>query len=244
MSLAASRLALATTVLSAGLAAAQPAAPATSVSPTPVVAIVTVPTPWYAPQFVVARRMRDTIPQYAQLPGLDYKMYSFAQADGQFGGIYLWRSRDHAQAWFHPGWFERVRRERGVEGKVRLFEAPVTLDVQPGGPPADDRARAVATLVLAPAPTDQSRAQLEAGFREAWPRERQRPGLLRQHLVVAADGRAGALSVWADAAAAQAELDRARQRAAREPQVTVEVFDLPILTPGQRAAVPVADAAR
>ncbi len=235
------RLPLAAVALSAVLAQAQTMpSPAPSAAPSAAtVAIVTVPKPWYAPQSLVARRMRDTIPQYAALPGLLDKMYSFAQSDGQFGGIYRWRSRAEAQAWFGPAWFERVRRERGVEGTVRLFEAPVTLDLRDGGLPDDDHARAVATLVL-PAPgAGQPRDAALAVLREGLAQDRGLPGLLRRQLVVAEDGRAGELSVWADAASAQAVLGEAgRAQAARRhgAPVLVEAYDLPILTPTRLAA--------
>ena len=45
--------------------------PASAASGTqPVVAVVEVATPWYAPAFLVRSKMRDTIPLYAALPGL------------------------------------------------------------------------------------------------------------------------------------------------------------------------------
>jgi hypothetical protein len=57
----------------------------------PVAVVVKVPTPWYAPRFFVTRRMRDTIPRYQAIPGLSFKAFSFARADGHYGGIYLWK---------------------------------------------------------------------------------------------------------------------------------------------------------
>lgn len=87
----------------------------------PVMAIVEVPRPWYVPDALIVRKMRATLPQYRALPGLRFKAYSFARPGGDFGGVYLWRDRAAAETWFSPAWFERVRRERGVEGRVRLF---------------------------------------------------------------------------------------------------------------------------
>ena len=63
--------------------------------PDPVVALVRVPRPWYAPQALVARRMRDTQAQYAALPGLRFKAYSFERETGAFGGVYWWAAPPH-----------------------------------------------------------------------------------------------------------------------------------------------------
>jgi hypothetical protein len=52
---------------------------------TPVVVIVRVPKPWYAPRSVVAGKMRDTLPQYARLPGLLFKAFSFERDSGDYG---------------------------------------------------------------------------------------------------------------------------------------------------------------
>ena len=88
----------------------------------PVAVVVKVPTPWYAPKFFVTSKMRDTIPQYQAIAGLNFKAFSFAKADGHYGGIYLWKDLDAARAWFTPQWFERVKQERGAPANVRVFE--------------------------------------------------------------------------------------------------------------------------
>ena len=64
----------------------------------PVVAVVRVPKPWYAPRALVVSRMRDTIPDYDKVPGLLFKAYSLGRDSGEFGGLYFWRSREQAQA--------------------------------------------------------------------------------------------------------------------------------------------------
>src|SRR5262249_15136041 len=65
---------------------------------TPVVVVVKIPKPWYAARFVVVSKMRDSIPQYENIPGLTYKAFSIAQKDGQYGGIYYWKDRASADA--------------------------------------------------------------------------------------------------------------------------------------------------
>ena len=54
----------------------------------PVAVVVKVPTPWYAPKFFVTSKMRDTIPQYQAIAGLNFKAFSFAKADRHYGGVY------------------------------------------------------------------------------------------------------------------------------------------------------------
>ena len=56
-------------------------------SNSPVAVVVKVPTPWYAPRFFVTGKMRDTIAQYQAMPGLNFKAFSFARADGHYGGL-------------------------------------------------------------------------------------------------------------------------------------------------------------
>jgi len=110
-----------------GSAQAQQAQAGVQASPsaTAVVTVVQVPSPWYAPRFVIASKMRSTIAQYQQINGLAFKTYSFARDSGDFGGIYFWQDKAAAQAWFTPEWFARVQKERGSAGNVRYFEAPV-----------------------------------------------------------------------------------------------------------------------
>jgi heme-degrading monooxygenase HmoA len=201
-----------------------------------VAAIVKVPTPWYAPRFVVVRKMRDTIPQYQALPGLAYKAFSFAQADGDYGGIYLWKDLASARAWFDPAWFERVQKERGNPGEVRFFEVLAAIDNTPGGTPADNDSSAVATLATWPAPAGTDRPQWAAPLQSALAAERQIPGLLRRYVVVTDAGRVGHISLWRDRASAQRWFDGAAEGNARSfgADAAVEWFDTPILMPSPR----------
>jgi hypothetical protein len=185
--------------LAAGSAAADTAAQGA------VIAIVEVPSPWYAPRALIVRKMRDTVPQYRQLPGLLHKAYSFADGGSQrgaFGGIYLWSDRAAAQAWFDERWFERVRRERGVEPRVRLLDVARTI----GEAPAEvlDSGDAVATLV---------------DFGGSAPALALAPGLWR------ASALAGSawLALWSDRASAT------RWLAALPEAPRVEWFSTPIL---------------
>jgi len=223
----------------ATLAALAPSAPATTEEGGPVVVVVRVPKPWYAPRAAISAKMRDTVPQYAQLPGLLFKAYSFERDSGDFGGIYYWRSRGEAQQWFGPAWFERVRRERGVEPSVRFVAAPLSIDNQPGGTPAASAAPAVATWVRVPVPAGVTREALLALFRQSVPEHQQAAGLLRKHFTVGDDGTVGGVYLWRDEASARAWFNAAWQARVQQragAAATIEWFDTPILTPTQEAA--------
>ena len=205
---------------------------------TPVAVIVKVPKPWYAPKAVVIGRMRDTIPQYESLAGLSYKMYSFAQADGQFGGIYLWKDAASAQAWFNPAWFNRVKKERGAEGHVRYFDVPVALDNVPAGQSTYIENEAVATLVTIAVPPGVDRARLVAEFRAAIPAYQKVPGLQRKYFVITGDGRFGGIYLWDTQASAERWFDSAwheRARMTYGADAVIEWFDTPILLPSKLA---------
>jgi hypothetical protein len=239
-----SALGTAAIALAAGVTAANaqglPAATAgPAVQASPVVVIVRVPKPWYAPKAVVVGKMRDTMPQYAKLPGLMFKAFSIERDSGDFGGLYFWRDRTSAEAWFDPTWFERVRKERGAEAQVRMFDAPVSVDNTPGGTPADSSSQAVGTLVEIPIPAGVTRERLVAEFKAAVPTYQKVPGLLRKHFTVSSNGHFGGVYLWRDEASARAwfgDAWHARVIKTYGQDAKIEWFDTPILLPTQDAA--------
>ena len=225
---------LAPALLGSVMAVAAAAPSIAQTPPGPVVVVVKVPRPWYAPQALVVSKMRDTVPQYEKLPGLAYKMFSLSPADSTFGGLYFWRSRADAQAWFNPAWFERVEKERGAKGDVRTFDAPLTVDNTANGALASSDSKAVATVVLIPTPTGVTRQRLEAEFRAAVPVYQKVPGLLRKHFVVTDDGQFGGVYLWADKAAAHQWFSpawHARVQQTYGQDARLEWYDTPILLP-------------
>lgn len=194
-----------------------------------VAVVVKVPKPWYAPRFVVLGKMRDTMPQYRSLPGLAFKAYSFAQADGHYGGIYLWKDLASARAWFTPAWFARVENERGAPADVRFFEVVAAVDNSPGGTPADPDSASVASLSLAPLPAGADRSQWARQVRASIEDTRRVPGLLRRYVVSTEQGRVGHISLWRDMASARQSFNRVEE--AMGADTAVEWFDTPILLP-------------
>jgi heme-degrading monooxygenase HmoA len=204
-----------------------------------VAAVVKVPAPWYAPKALVWGRMRDTVPVYESIPGLSFKAYSIAQADGRYGGLYLWRDLASARAWFNAAWFERVEKERGAKGQVQFYEVPVAIDNTPGGTPAQADGANVSTIVTIAVPAGVGKARLVQEFQAAIPTYRAVPGLLRKHFIITDDGRFGGIYLWKDRAAADQWFNAAwkeRVRTTYGSEATLEWFDTVILTPSKVTA--------
>ncbi len=206
----------------------------------PAVVIVKVPKPWYAPTWLVERKMRDAIPQYQRITGLSFKIFSFARPGAEFGGIYLWHDRATAQAWFGPAWYKRVRDERGVEPQVRIHDTTQVVD-RTSGVELDAVEEAVVTVIT------RKKAGGGTGKGADAPLvDHQRPGLLRAYLIDTSDDRTGGVYLWRDEAAAKRALNAAWQREQRTlygSSPRIEWFDAPILTPSTLPANRSADRA-
>lgn len=68
----------------------------------------------------------QTAPRYRTVPGLLRK--AFLGAEGLGGGLYEWRSRADAAAWFDAAWHERMRATYGVEPRLEWFDVPCLVD--------------------------------------------------------------------------------------------------------------------
>ncbi|MER2563434.1 MAG: YdhR family protein [Myxococcaceae bacterium] len=193
------------------------------------VVIVRVPTPWWAPNFLITGKFIDSIPEYAKAPGLLHKAYTFSE-QREFGGVYLWESRRAAEAWFDEAWHERVRRHRGVDGDVRMLDAKYTV----AGPSSFTgkelpqhalRTDAVITWLSSEPSADASKLeQLAAVLPGA-------PGLVRVSFGTEHDGRLGVVSVWSSSAAARAYWTVERRAAVSSVIGThsVATFDAPVV---------------
>jgi hypothetical protein len=93
-----------------------------------IIAIVTfeLPRPWTVAD--ASRVFRSTAPKYLDKPGLVRKHYWISEAGDRAGGIYLWRSKDDAQACYTSGWKEMVSEKYGAPPRVDYLHIPVTVD--------------------------------------------------------------------------------------------------------------------
>jgi hypothetical protein len=164
-----------------------------------VVAVVRIPTPWYAPRFMVARRFRAAVPQYEALPELEAKAFTIAD-DGRFGGIYQWSSRGAADAFYSASWRRDIQQRRGHDPDLVVLDAPFEIRGRAAitGPRLGARSMrydATATLVLGAATDPHALAQRVAEL----------DGVVSGAAVVDHDsGRVGFVALWATRALARA----------------------------------------
>ena len=97
------------------------------VAPSVQVAVsVSIPTPAGVPRATVEAGMARSVPTYAAVPGLIRKYFTIGQTD--FGGLYLFRDRAAAQAWFSDAWRARVVATYGAQPTVTYFDVPLVVD--------------------------------------------------------------------------------------------------------------------
>jgi hypothetical protein len=70
----------------------------------------------------------STAPRYQGLAGLIRKYYVLSEDGGTAGGVYLWRSRADAQAFYTPQWKDFVRDKYGTAPQLSYLECPVVVD--------------------------------------------------------------------------------------------------------------------
>src|ERR1700722_19043801 len=150
-------------------------------------AVVRVKTPWYAPRFVVRRRFRDALPEYEALRSLETKYFTISDL-GEFGGIYLFQTRQAADAYYSDAWRRGIRERRGVDPDLLVLDAPLlvfgrtALDAEPIGARSVSYP-ATATLVLWPTEATHRDADLAGRVAEHLKRFE---GLVRGAVVVGA----------------------------------------------------------
>lgn len=177
------------------------------------VAIVKVPAPWYAFDFLLAREFTKVLPLYEKADGLRFKAFSSIETkNGKcFGGIYLWNSETQARRWYSPTWFADVEQKRGHRPEVLYYA--VAEEVSFVAQPFDyHRGEGDCVTVFVHALTPMQRRSCLA--RQA--------GLLRTYVVREARDREGALLLFA--AAGQATAFLAQQRA-----TAYDWFNTPVL---------------
>lgn len=72
------------------------------------------------------RRFQESAPRYRDMPGLVRKYYLFGNGKG--GGVYLWESREAAEAVYQGVWRENLRKLYGAEPVITYFDSPVIVD--------------------------------------------------------------------------------------------------------------------
>ncbi len=100
--------------------------PPANAAPPQVAVHVSVKTPAGAPRALVEAGMVQSAPIYAKVPGLIRKYFTIGQAD--LGGIYLFKDRPAAQAWFSAAWRDKATATYGSQPVVTYFDVPLVVD--------------------------------------------------------------------------------------------------------------------
>jgi hypothetical protein len=213
-----------------GFHTADTTAPAVLGAPSPrAVAIVRIPASWYVRNFMIRRKFADLVGTYERVAGLERKYFTISD-DREFGGIYLWSSRDAAARWFTPEWRASARERYGRDADLAIYDAPfvvegaTTIDAAPIDAAA---ARYPARATLVEFTSDRG----EAGVRAVAEAHGVPPGLVRAYFATAPD-RIGVIDLWANDDLARGQLDRAhlaRLEAAAGGAARVTWFDAPVL---------------
>src|SRR5690349_15428625 len=69
--------------------------------------------------------------QFAGMPGLRSKAFTFDVESGEATNVYVWESEDAARAFFTDALVERVTGLYGVRPSIRYAELPVLVDNAP-----------------------------------------------------------------------------------------------------------------
>ena len=69
-----------------------------------------------------------TAPKYQTVDGLIRKYYLLSEDGGTGGGVYLWKSKAHAEKLLTPEWRQFITERYGAEPVITFFESPVLVD--------------------------------------------------------------------------------------------------------------------
>lgn len=74
------------------------------------------------------RRSEDTAPIYEDMKGLIRKQYLRGENGMTIGGVYLWESREAAEACYDDTWHERLAGKYGSPPTITWYDCPVVVD--------------------------------------------------------------------------------------------------------------------
>lgn len=72
------------------------------------------------------RAAKASAPTFVEAPGLIRKHY--LNGDDGGGGVYLWESREAAEAWYNEDWWVRAEKTFGVRPKLTYYDNYVVVD--------------------------------------------------------------------------------------------------------------------
>jgi hypothetical protein len=93
---------------------------------TTVATIVVIKTPPGVTRPMLDAGFKQAVPIYEKIPGL-LRKYFIVNGDS-FGGMYLWKNRASAEAWYSDAWRAKAKATYGSEPQLTYFDAPVQID--------------------------------------------------------------------------------------------------------------------
>lgn len=93
-----------------------------------ITAVVQFSPPQPVPPEDLARLSEANAPLYHGREGLVRKYYVGSDDGTRVGGIYLWETREAAEACYDDAWRERVTAAYGSEPEILWFDTPVIVD--------------------------------------------------------------------------------------------------------------------
>ncbi len=70
----------------------------------------------------------STAPKYLGVTGLIRKYYMLSEDGSTVGGVYLWNSREEADAMYTESWRTFVREKYGTAPSVTYMDSPIVVD--------------------------------------------------------------------------------------------------------------------
>lgn len=209
-----------------------------------VAVVVKIPIPPRIDRSRLEAGMAKSVPEFQALPGLVRKYYTISD-DQKFGGIYLWSSRQAAEAHFNHDWRARMAKLYGFSAETTYFDVPILIEgpelgkLTFGVRAADGAASTlVAVVVKIPIPPKIDRAKLEAGMAKSVPEFQALPGLVRKYYTISDDEEFGGIYLWASRQAAEAHFSddwRAKMMKSYRAPAEVAYFSVPIVVDGLAA---------
>lgn len=100
------------------------------------IAIVEIPTGKKRSPSEAVAGGKASAPTYLGMKGLLRKYY--LNGDDGGGGVYLWESREAAEAWYNEDWWPMMEQRFGVRPRLTFYDNHVVVDNEAGELRVDD----------------------------------------------------------------------------------------------------------
>jgi hypothetical protein len=100
--------------------------PSFAAADAPVTTLVIVKTPAGVNRAMIEQGFIKSVPLYEKIPGLIRKY--FTVNDAGFGGMYLWKNRASAEAWYSAAWRDQCKARFGTECQLTYFDTPLQIE--------------------------------------------------------------------------------------------------------------------